>query len=380
MVPGVWLHAGHTQIDWCNQLVTRLAATLLEVVAQQQQQQQDGVHGMHGSGHVHGRSLQGGLHRHHLWADTPPTAAAAAAEAAPALPPAAAATAAAAAEPRLSRAAVTGQVLLQYLTGDAVNSLTGMSLHSWPPAMSHEHEHGHERSHERHQSQALRNSTQQQQQGSGDGLLAPTWMRHSRPSNHQQQHSHQHTDIEMQSQQQQQQQHHKGPFPLLLFSLAPPDVQLAHADSCSDLGPDPAAAAGHGPGWYIHSQGAAAVNLPDPQLQQTYYKATPAAAATVEGRSADGDVLGGTVYIWDVAAAAAAAAADTAAGASADFVMVASGAKPCTGFRVWVGQSPGDPTAAAAAGGGVVWRDVTSLVVPLPTVEDAMVLPVRDSE
>jgi hypothetical protein len=264
-----------------------------------------------------------------------------------------------------------------------VNYLTGMSLHSWPPAMSHEHAHGHERSHERHQSQALRNSTQQQQQqGSGDGLLAPTWMRHSRPSNHQQQDSHQHTDIEMQSQQQQQQQqHHKGPFPLLLFSLAPLDVQLAHADSCSDLGPDPAVAAGHGPGWYIHSQGAAAVNLPDPQLQQTYYKATPAAAATVEGRSADGDVLGGTVYIWDVAAAAAAAAADTAAGASADFVMVASGVKPCTGFRVWVGQSPGDPTAAAAAaGGGVVWRDVTSLVVPLPTVEDAMVLPVRDSE
>ncbi|KAF6253670.1 PGAP1-like protein-domain-containing protein [Scenedesmus sp. NREL 46B-D3] len=39
-VPGVWLSAGHNQVDWCNQLVRRLSAALLEVHALQQQRLQ----------------------------------------------------------------------------------------------------------------------------------------------------------------------------------------------------------------------------------------------------------------------------------------------------------------------------------------------------
>jgi hypothetical protein len=57
-------------------------------------------------------------------------------------------------------------------------------------------------------------------------------------------------------------------------------------------------------------------------------------------------------------------------------VLLASGVKPCSEFRVWVRHQPGDTPAAAA----VEWSDVTASAVPLPTVQDELVLPVRDFE
>jgi hypothetical protein len=82
------------------------------------------------------------------------------------------------------------------------------------------------------------------------------------------------------------------------------------------------------------------------------------------------------VHYWDVPAAAAAASGSSGAGlqpeaAAADVVILLSGAKPCSGFRVWLQQRQ-QPGAEPS------WVDVSSAASALPVVADALVAEVRE--
>jgi hypothetical protein len=137
---------------------------------------------------------------------------------------------------------------------------------------------------------------------------------------------------------------------LLLQATAPADVLLEQAGSC------PGAAAA--PEWFVDSQAAAAVKVP---AQQTTLTARPFQAALEAGS-------GGAVYYWDMPAAAAAATGTT--GAAADVVLLVSGAKPCSGFRVWLQQQPGGAEAS--------WVDLSAAAAPLPVLHDRLVAEVRE--
>jgi hypothetical protein len=138
---------------------------------------------------------------------------------------------------------------------------------------------------------------------------------------------------------------------LLLQATAPADVLLAQAGSCSG--------AAAGPQWFVDSQAAAAVVVP---AHQATFTASPAQAGA-----------GGAVHYWDVPAAAAAAAgsSDSGAAAAADVVIFLSGAKPCSGFRVWLQQQQ-HPGAEPS------WVDVSAASSPLPVVHDVLVAEVRE--
>jgi hypothetical protein len=141
---------------------------------------------------------------------------------------------------------------------------------------------------------------------------------------------------------------------LLLQATAPADVLLTQAGSC------PGAAAA--PQWFVDTQAAAAVAAPG---QQTTFTASPLQAGS-----------GGAVHYWDVPAAAAAASGSSGAGlqpeaAAADVVVLVSGAKPCSGFRVWLQQRQ-QPGAEPS------WVDVSAAASALPVVADALVAEVRE--
>jgi hypothetical protein len=154
-------------------------------------------------------------------------------------------------------------------------------------------------------------------------------------------------------QQQQQPLKNRPAHELLLQATAPADVLLAQAGSC------PGAAAS--PQWFVDSQAAAAVDVP---WQQTTFTTRPSHAGS-----------GGAVHYWDVPAAAAAASGSSGAGvrpeaAAADVVIFVSGAKPCSGFRVWLQQRQ-------QPGGEPLWVDVSAAASALPVVADALVAEVR---
>jgi hypothetical protein len=73
------------------------------------------------------------------------------------------------------------------------------------------------------------------------------------------------------------------------------------------------------------------------------------------------------VYQWDVPATAAAAAGTAAA--AADVVILVSGAKPCSSFRVWL-QQPGVAEQS--------WVELTTAAAPLPVLQDSLVAEVRE--
>lgn len=132
---------------------------------------------------------------------------------------------------------------------------------------------------------------------------------------------------------------------LLLPTHAPTDVLLAHRASCS--GPQPQ------PQWFIHSQHAIAAHVPPSHAPLT---ARPTAAEP-----------GGAVYFWDVPGVSS-GSGDASGLGPADFVVVVSGAKPCSSFRVWLQQQHQQQQH---------WQDVTGSVAPLPVLRDELVSSVR---
>jgi hypothetical protein len=118
-----------------------------------------------------------------------------------------------------------------------------------------------------------------------------------------------------------------------------------------------------------------------PPVNRTILKASAAASSTSPA---------GTLYVWNITAAAAAAAApqeEDGAPAAAALVLLFSGAKPCSGFRVWVQhhlqqQQQGDVLDSNSSSSSIkrVWLDVTATAAALPTVQDELVVPVRLAE
>eukprot|EP00879_Flechtneria_rotunda_P005600 GHRR01005895.1.p1 GENE.GHRR01005895.1~~GHRR01005895.1.p1 ORF type:complete len:2085 (+),score=824.97 GHRR01005895.1:229-6483(+) len=190
---------------------------------------------------------------------------------------------------------------------------------------------------------------------------------------------------------------------LLPAAAAPADVALRHAGACPETEPDSGL---KGPEWFVQKHEAAIVTVPaNLSCAKAWADGVNGAdAVAVAGMQVSRIGPGGAVYTWDV---------PTGAGASAaDFVLLVSAAKPCTGFRVWLLPRASDAAAAAcgnstnkgAAGaaasagtsadrmGGTVarhqaaqhacieqaaWADITSKAAPLPVLQNELVSSVR---
>ncbi|KAF8059109.1 BST1 [Scenedesmus sp. PABB004] len=342
-IPGAWVAAGHTQIDWCNQLVTRLTAALVEVHAQQQQLA------------AHGRALlllrdAREPHAAHTALPRPcagsnASCAAAGAEAAPAsqrvLRPLAALQALGSAPPGGGRSGAVCAVAALLWPGQALKlqcarrqprellrvavggaEQPGVGARTLLAAAGGESGSG------GGSGAGSGESSSSESGGGGGGGAVPARAEAAAAA--------------------------AGPLPHQAREAVASAVLSRFLVSRVAAALDGSAGARPPPALLLPATAPADATRRDVPPGEASVEASPAPAGSGGG--------GGSLLVWD---APAAAAGDAPGGAGADFVLLSSGAAPCTGFRVWLQRRGG------------AWADATGLAAPLPAVGDGLVSRVR---